>query len=114
VATRLKNACRDYDYVARMGGDEFVLVLPGLDSVALQNRMLELERLTLKAGESICGERVVTLSVGHAVLGIHFADPESLLAEADRQMYRAKQRPRSSQLSTPDVITTEGSSLMVQ
>jgi diguanylate cyclase (GGDEF)-like protein/putative nucleotidyltransferase with HDIG domain len=96
VAIRLRKACRDCDYVGRMGGDEFVLVLPGMDADALQLRMRELERLATAAAKGICGDGQVTLSVGCSLLGGQTRDAEDLLAEADRQMYRAKQNRRSS------------------
>ena len=38
LAARLREACREYDYVARMGGDEFVIVVPGFQPDALNRK----------------------------------------------------------------------------
>ncbi|MGB8011913.1 MAG: diguanylate cyclase [Terriglobales bacterium] len=89
-ATGLKEACRGYDYVARMGGDEFVLVLPGLSSDASSEKASRLNLLAVEAGRRIAGRDVVGLSVGTAFCPQDGFDVESLLAEADRRMYSMK------------------------
>ena len=90
-STRLKDVCRGYDYVARMGGDEFVITAPGLTSEAAKDKA---ERLNLAAVESsrhVCGRDLITLSVGMAFCPEDSFDVERLLAEADRRMYSMKQ-----------------------
>jgi diguanylate cyclase (GGDEF)-like protein len=91
VAAGLRECCRGYDYVARMGGDEFVLVLPRLKPAGLSEKVKVLEGVAISAGEQICGERVLNLSVGAAFAPEHGTDAEGLLAEADRRMYAAKE-----------------------
>lgn len=88
----LQGSCREYDYVARMGGDEFVLVAPGLSSSAAQIRGICLNELAKMAGREICGEDLLSLSVGCAFYPEDGTDAEKLLAEADRRMYIQKQQ----------------------
>jgi diguanylate cyclase (GGDEF)-like protein/putative nucleotidyltransferase with HDIG domain len=90
-AQRLKESCREYDYVARMGGDEFVVVAPGLTQDAARGKMLMLRDMAKKAGFEVCREDILSLSVGQAVYPQDGADAEGLLAEADRRMYLEKQ-----------------------
>src|SRR5579864_6790672 len=91
-AKTLQGSCREYDYVARMGGDEFVLVAPGLSSSAAQIRGICLNELANLAGREVCGEDLLSVSVGCAFYPEDGADAEKLLAEADRRMYIQKQQ----------------------
>ena len=88
---RLKEACRGYDYVARMGGDEFVITAPGLTVEAAEEKILRLNEAAIEAGRHTCGQEVITLSVGTAFCPEDGYDVEALLAEADRRMYSVKQ-----------------------
>lgn len=88
VAASLVRAVRTIDEVGRVGGDEFVVVLPGTDAVAagaLCARLLAIKpRLATDDGEL-----VVTLSIGAATLDGEEA-AETMLDRADRRMYRVK------------------------
>ena len=64
VALKLKECCREYDYVARMGGDEFVLVLPGLRLDQVQQKVQRLKAITAEAGREVFGTETLGLSVG--------------------------------------------------
>jgi diguanylate cyclase (GGDEF)-like protein/putative nucleotidyltransferase with HDIG domain len=94
-AQALKDSCREYDYVARMGGDEFVVVAPGLPTDASSKKNEQLRALAKQAGFEVCGEEILSLSVGVAVYPTDGNDAEQLLAEADRRMYLEKQKQLS-------------------
>src|SRR5579872_4284065 len=91
-AQALKDSCREYDYVARMGGDEFVVIAPGLAADAAGKKAEQMRSLACHAGNDVCGEEILSLSVGRAVYPDDGNDAEQLLAEADRRMYIEKQK----------------------
>ncbi len=91
-AQALKDTCREYDYVARMGGDEFVVIAPGLATDAAGKKAEQMRTLARQAGSEVCGEEILSLSVGRALYPEDGNDAEQLLAEADRRMYLEKQK----------------------
>jgi len=91
-AQALKDSCREYDYVARMGGDEFVVIAPGLGADAAGKRAENMRALARHAGQEVCTEEILSLSVGRAVFPDDGNDAEQLLSEADRRMYVEKQK----------------------
>jgi diguanylate cyclase (GGDEF)-like protein/putative nucleotidyltransferase with HDIG domain len=90
VGTALRQACREYDYVARMGGDEFVLLLPGLREEDAAAKVALLNQVVAEAGRSVCPESTLALSVGEAWFPVDGGEADALLAIADQRMYRAK------------------------
>src|SRR5271165_7012606 len=94
-AQALKDSCREYDYVARMGGDEFVVIATGLSAGDAANRVEQIRPLARQAGFDVCGEEILSLSVGMAVSPDDGNDAEQLLTQADRRMYVEKQKQPS-------------------
>jgi diguanylate cyclase (GGDEF)-like protein len=91
-AQALKDSCREYDYVARMGGDEFVVIAPGLTPEAATAKQDMLREMAIQAGKQVCGEEILSLSVGYSVFPEDGSDAEALLSIADRRMYLEKQQ----------------------
>ncbi|MGI8743863.1 MAG: diguanylate cyclase domain-containing protein [Bryobacteraceae bacterium] len=94
VADKIKDCCREYDYVARMGGDEFVLVLPGLRLDQAKSTMQRLNHKTQEAGQEVCGVDTLSLSIGASMYPEDGTEAEQLLSDADRRMYQAKQKQK--------------------
>lgn len=93
AAERLKRSVRDSDTVARMSGDEFVVVFDGVgtpgDAWALAAKVRE----ALDAPFTIGGHTVrCTPSVGLALYPDDGLDPVALLRQADAAMYEEKRR----------------------
>jgi diguanylate cyclase (GGDEF)-like protein len=90
VGTGIKGVCRQYDCAARMGGDEFVLVLPGLRSDDLASIRERLAEVAAGAGLTVCGEPLLSVSIGEAFYPSDAEQAEQLLAIADQRMYQMK------------------------
>ena len=93
VASRLSSAVRCGDTVARVGGDEFVVV-------SLVHDLADADALLLRVGESL-GDGIrmpggsglpLSVSVGMAIADDSVSTPAQLLELADRQMYAVKRR----------------------
>jgi diguanylate cyclase (GGDEF)-like protein/putative nucleotidyltransferase with HDIG domain len=90
-AKMMREVCREYDFAARMGGDEFVIVAPGMTQASVHERTILMSALAEKCGREICGDDLLSLSMGVAFYPRDGTSPEQLLAEADKKMYAAKQ-----------------------
>lgn len=97
VADRLRGVLRASDTCARMGGDEFVVVLSDLADTRGAVEVAERIIATMAAPFLVGGRRFeVTCSVGIAVAGEHDTDVEELLTRSDDAMYRAKDAGRNT------------------
>jgi len=96
VSQRMRQALRDSDTLARMGGDEFVAVLAGIESpqacIPLIQRVLDACAAPVVVGTN---EMRVTASVGVTLFPLDSAGAEQLMRHADQAMYEAKQRGKN-------------------
>lgn len=92
VGKRLRESVRESDTAARIGGDEFVVMLPGADTeqsvMAIAAKILqEIEQPFQIEGHNIR----ISASIGVAVYPEHGDDVRQILKHADHAMYQAKQ-----------------------
>ena len=97
VANRLRSCVREVDTVARIGGDEFAIVLVNLKQVA------DVEQVAGKILKALSKpvmvedyELFTTSSIGISLYPIHADHPELLLKKADAAMYQAKSQGRNN------------------
>lgn len=93
IAEVLKNNARSIDVAARMGGEEFNLILPGVDSAG---GCIAAERIR-KAIEAVKLEKIghITASLGVATYLEHSDDIDELLEITDHAMYESKRNGRN-------------------
>ena len=97
VAQRLVGQLRIGDTVCRIGGDEFVVVLPeitrGADAVQVAQKIIETLSEPIRLEER---DITVTPSIGISVFPEDGSDAETLIRNADAAMYHAKEMGRSN------------------
>ena len=97
VASRIQDCLRESDTAARMGGDEFVVLLPAIE--APDDAMIVAKKIRHALCQPIdLGKHglTVTTSIGIAVYPEHGCEEETLLKHADAAMYHAKESGRNT------------------
>jgi len=92
IANGIREHCSPSDYIARMGGDEFVMLIPGGDVDALDRKINAMRAVVRIAGDAAPEPCLLSMSVGVANYPDDGTDAEDLLAEADRRMYKSKRQ----------------------
>jgi two-component system cell cycle response regulator len=98
VAVRASRNLRNFDLVARLGGEEFVVIMPDTDG---ESAMMVADRLRTRIGDTPfvisapVGQITVTVSVGVAIGGRIGDTVDHLLKRADEALYEAKRTGRN-------------------
>lgn len=99
TAALLKQAFRPEDMIARVGGDEFLIILPSVDEKTCGQMLTRLKDYL--AAYNLTARQPISLSAG--VSTAHAGDHiEELIAEADRRMYEEKSRMKTGE--SPETI----------
>ncbi len=97
VALRIQDCLRDSDTAARIGGDEFVILLPAIETGQGACKVGEKIRLSLNQPFELAGHTLrIGSSIGVAVYPEHGSDEKLLVKSADIAMYHAKKNGRNN------------------
>ncbi|GIM93238.1 GGDEF domain-containing protein [Paractinoplanes toevensis] len=102
IGTLLEEAADGPAIAARMGGEEFLLIFPGVDGAEARKRC-ELLRLRIRTHgwQPVTGALPVTTSIGVATAADGRATVSALLSQADRNLYAAKRAGRDRVVADP-------------
>ncbi|MBY5993617.1 putative bifunctional diguanylate cyclase/phosphodiesterase [Ferrimonas balearica] len=97
VANRLQKSIRNMDTVCRLGGDEFTIIVRGLESESDIHRIIHQIFTSLQQPVQLGRHTlIITTSIGVVFCDNPMMRPEELLKRADLAMYQAKQAGRSN------------------
>ncbi len=116
MGERLKNCVRDEDSVARVGGDEFAILLMDLgrptDAMSVAQKILDVVARPMTVDGH---DLFTTCSIGISMSPADGADAETLLKNADNALYRAKEAGKNNyQLCTPSMTQLAAERLAVE
>jgi diguanylate cyclase (GGDEF)-like protein len=100
-ALGMKSCLRPYDFIGRYGGEEFLMILPGLGVEAVCHKA---EQIRIQAARSLPipnGETSISLSLGVTVTD-KAVTSEQLIHAADQALYRAKEKGRNRVEADPE------------
>ncbi|XUY29557.1 diguanylate cyclase domain-containing protein [Agrobacterium sp. rho-8.1] len=97
VAKRLRQSVRHNDTIVRMGGDEFVILLPGLRDQVVAERVCQRIATAFQKPFCVRGENVeVGATIGASLYPDHADNLDELLHAADQALYRMKRSQKNS------------------
>ena len=100
-ANCVKENTRELDVVGRIGGEEFVILLPGSNHKSAQQTAGRLQELIANnVTTTIVGEIRITVSQGVAIFNSNMQDLNDLVQAADRALYKAKETGRNRIVSS--------------
>jgi len=93
IAQLMRDDARDTDLLCRNGGEEFLMLLPGID---VTNAARVAERLRVQVAAEVFEQvGTVTVSLGVAHYPTYHDDPQQALRLADKALYMAKEQGRN-------------------
>ena len=109
VATTIQRRLRSNDIVGRIGGEEFLAVLPGTP-IAGAKRVAEELRQTLASEPMLVGEQEIGVTISIGLYGterlVSAQTPDAMIATADEALYRAKTKGRN-RIEIADAVAAE-------
>jgi diguanylate cyclase (GGDEF)-like protein len=94
----LRDSCREFDHVGRIGENEFVIVMPGLTSQAVRAKATKLMQISIDAGG-----QPLNLLAADGEYPSDGAEAEALLAAADRRLFDMRFRLQAAEKSAARV-----------